>query len=109
MRSGVQDISEPYHFSADTSALFAFIVGGFLGLGWPLLIWLLVNMMSSGHPDALTHPVNNADAVLQVYDGLGQLGPLRILLWIFAMLMTAVISGFVSALVVFLCKHRWRV
>ena len=108
MMHQANDNSQAFCFSADTAAVFAFFIGGFLGLGWPFLIWGLVNMMDSGHPDALTNPVNNADAVLQAYDGLGQLGPLRILVWLFAMLMTAVVSGFISALVVFMCKHRWR-
>jgi hypothetical protein len=108
MMRRANDILEAYHFSADTSAMFAFVIGAFLGLAWPFLFWGLVHMMASGDPNAITEPVNHADAMLQAYDSMGQLGPLRYLVWLFLMFLSAVGSGFVCAIVVFLCKHRWR-
>lgn len=104
--SARSDTTKAYTFSADTSAVFAFVIGGFFGMLWPLILYGLVMMMRSGSNAG--QPGNNADAVLSFVDDLMQLGALRYLALAFAMALGFVVTGFVSALVVFVCKHRWR-
>ncbi|HAI11559.1 MAG TPA: hypothetical protein DCM28_07625 [Phycisphaerales bacterium] len=101
------DRTPAYTFGPDTIAVFTFIVGGFLGLFWPFVFYALIAFMCTTGATAKSQSSNNADAIMAFINDLNQLGPLRYLIWAFAMAIGFVVTGFVSALVVFVCRHKW--
>ena len=64
------DTTKAYTFSADTTAVFAFFIGGVFGLFWPFILYLLVMLMRNQAIATTGQAGNNADALIQFLDDL---------------------------------------